>query len=131
MYDNIASLRFVKGSNNETLATAMVSAEGEVMEFRTHIPAEGRVEDWMTSVLEEMRTTNRLITKEAVFYYCENTSRLVSGSRFFQTQDILQTCPFSHACYFLRGRNSPVNKLPQKLDISVFYAIGKTPMKIH
>lgn len=83
MYDNIASLRFVKGSNNETLATAMVSAEGEVMEFRTHIPAEGRVEDWMTSVLEEMRTTNRLITKEAVFYYCENTSRLVSDSKFF------------------------------------------------
>ena len=75
MYDNIASLRFTKGSNNETLATAMISAEGEVMEFRNHIPAEGRVEDWMTSVLEEMRTTNRLITKEAVFFYCENTTR--------------------------------------------------------
>ena len=81
MYDNIASLRFVKGSNSETLATAMISAEGEVMEFRTHIPAEGRVEDWMTSVLEEMRTTNRLITKEAVFYYCENTSRYVCPKR--------------------------------------------------
>ena len=83
MYDNIAALRFTKGSNNETLATAMISAEGEVMEFRTHIPAEGRVEDWMTSVLEEMRTTNRLITKEAVFYYCENQTRLASVEHCF------------------------------------------------
>ena len=77
MFDNIASLRFSKGSNQETLATAMISAEGEVMEFRTHIPAEGRVEDWMTNVLGEMRATNRLITKEAVFYYCDNKSRCV------------------------------------------------------
>lgn len=30
MYDNIASLRFQEGVNNETVATAMISAEGEV-----------------------------------------------------------------------------------------------------
>lgn len=78
MYDNIAALRFQDGSNNETLATAMISAEGEVMEFRKHIPAEGRVEDWMTSVLEEMRSTNRLITKEAIFFYSANKSRYTS-----------------------------------------------------
>jgi len=75
MYDNISALQFSKGNNNEVLATAMVSAEGEVMDFRNHIPAEGRVEDWMTNILEEMRITNRLITKEAVFFYCENVSR--------------------------------------------------------
>jgi dynein heavy chain len=75
MYDNIAALRFSKGNSNETLATAMISAEGEVMDFRTHVPAEGRVEDWMTSVLAEMRATNRLITKEAIFFYCENKKR--------------------------------------------------------
>lgn len=69
MYDNIASLRFQKGHNNEVLALSMVSSEGETMEFRTSVPAEGRVEDWMTAVLEEMRRTNRLITKEALFYY--------------------------------------------------------------
>jgi len=40
------------------------------MEFYKNIPAEGRVEDWMTNVLHEMRSTNRLITKEAVFTYC-------------------------------------------------------------
>ncbi|XP_072908128.1 dynein axonemal heavy chain 10 [Hemitrygon akajei] len=75
MYDNIASLRFQVGNENETLAAAMISAEGEVMEFRQMIPAEGRVEDWMTAVLGEMRRTNRLITKEAIFRYCETLSR--------------------------------------------------------
>lgn len=76
MYDNISSLRFQEGGNNETLATAMISAEGEVMEFRQNIAAEGRVEDWMTAVLEEMRSTNRLITKEALFYYgCDGKTR--------------------------------------------------------
>ncbi|XP_067862341.1 dynein axonemal heavy chain 10 [Heptranchias perlo] len=75
MYDNIASLKFQEGNDNETLAAAMVSAEGEVMEFRQPIPAEGRVEDWMTAVLVEMRKTNRLITKEAIFRYCESMTR--------------------------------------------------------
>ena len=72
MYDNISSLQFETGPNNEVLATAMVSSEGEVMEFRQAVTAEGRVEDWMTCVLDEMRKTNRRITKEAIFYYCAN-----------------------------------------------------------
>ncbi|XP_060580911.1 dynein axonemal heavy chain 10-like isoform X1 [Ruditapes philippinarum] len=76
MFDNISSLRFSKGNNNEALATAMISAEGEVMDFRTQVSAEGRVEDWMTSMLEEMRATNRLITKEAIFFYCESKKRV-------------------------------------------------------
>ncbi|XP_070572584.1 dynein axonemal heavy chain 10-like isoform X2 [Ptychodera flava] len=70
MYDNIASLRFEESaSSSELNAAAMISAEGEVMDFRKKIPAEGRVEDWMTNVLNEMRRTNRLITKEALFTY--------------------------------------------------------------
>uniref|UniRef100_UPI0037E7F8F2 dynein axonemal heavy chain 10 n=1 Tax=Semicossyphus pulcher TaxID=241346 RepID=UPI0037E7F8F2 len=76
MYDNIASLRFDVESNGETVAGAMVSAEGEVMELKKPIPVEGRVEEWMTGVLLEMRRTNRLITKEAVFRYCEDRSRV-------------------------------------------------------
>ncbi|KAM3867513.1 dynein axonemal heavy chain 10 [Diretmus argenteus] len=76
MYDNIASLRFDVGSNGETVAGAMVSAEGEVMELKKTIPAEGKVEDWMTGVLLEMRRTNRLITKEAIFRYCADMSRV-------------------------------------------------------
>lgn len=77
MYDNVASLRLVKGNDNVTVAQAMISAEKEVMEFRQHILAEGRVEDWMTKVLAEMRRTNRLITKESVYYYRHKKTRLL------------------------------------------------------
>lgn len=77
MYDNIASLRFDVESNGETVAGAMVSAEGEVMELKKSIPVEGRVEEWMTGILLEMRRTNRLITKEAIFHYCEDRGRCV------------------------------------------------------
>ncbi|XP_054248884.1 dynein axonemal heavy chain 10 [Indicator indicator] len=76
MYDNIASLRFQDGDGDEKIATAMISAEGEVMEFRQAVSAKGRVENWMTAVLEEMRRTNRLLTKEAIFRYCEDRSRV-------------------------------------------------------
>ncbi|XP_027024931.2 dynein axonemal heavy chain 10 isoform X2 [Tachysurus fulvidraco] len=76
MYDNIASLRFDTGMSGETVVGAMVSAEGEVMDFRQVVPAEGRVEEWMTAVLLEMKRTNRLITKEAIFFYQHHKSRV-------------------------------------------------------
>ncbi|XP_010291294.1 PREDICTED: dynein heavy chain 10, axonemal, partial [Phaethon lepturus] len=76
MFDNIASLRFQDGDGDEKIATAMISAEEEVMEFRQAVAAEGRVENWMTAVLAEMRRTNRLLTKEAIFRYCEDRSRV-------------------------------------------------------
>ncbi|XP_038008579.1 dynein heavy chain 10, axonemal [Motacilla alba alba] len=76
MFDNVASLRFKDGDNDEKIATAMISAEGEVMEFRQDVPAVGRVENWMTVVLEEMRRSNRRLTKEAIFRYCEDRSRV-------------------------------------------------------
>ncbi|XP_066511362.1 dynein axonemal heavy chain 10-like isoform X1 [Hoplias malabaricus] len=76
MYDNIASLQFEEGANGEQVAAALVSAEGEVMELKQSVPADGRVEDWMTAVLLEMRRTNRLITKEAIFFYNHKKSRV-------------------------------------------------------
>ncbi|XP_067084612.1 dynein axonemal heavy chain 10 [Osmerus mordax] len=76
MYDNIAALRFDVGANGEAVAGALVSAEGEVMDLRQAVPAEGRVEEWMTGVLLEMRRTNRLITKDAIFHYCEDRGRV-------------------------------------------------------
>ena len=77
MFDNIAKLKFVEGHNGEHNATAMISAEGEMMDFRTHVTAEGKVEDWMTDVLNEMRRTNRLITKESIFKYLDGMTRCV------------------------------------------------------
>ena len=75
MFDNIAKLRFNPGPSGEQIAAAMISGEGEEMEYRTGVVAEGRVEDWMTEVLNEMRRTNRLVTKESVFYYCDDKTR--------------------------------------------------------
>ena len=43
------------------------------MDFTKPVAAEGRVEDWMLAVLEEMRISNRWITKNAVFDYCYKT----------------------------------------------------------
>lgn len=63
-------------TGNVTQALAMISAEGEVMDFRQPVLAEGRVEDWMTRVLAEMRRTNRLITKEAIYYYRYQKNRV-------------------------------------------------------
>ncbi|XP_058137242.1 dynein axonemal heavy chain 10 [Dasypus novemcinctus] len=91
MYDNIAALRFNDGESGEKLVSAMISAEGEVMEFRKIIRAEGRVEDWMTAVLNEMRRTNRLITKEAIFRYCEDRSR-VDWMLLYQGMVVLAAC---------------------------------------
>ena len=76
MYDNIAALEFNDGMNGEKIASAMISAEKEKLTFKKAIVAEGRVEDWMTAVLEEMRSTNRLVTKEAVFNYGTEKSRV-------------------------------------------------------
>lgn len=81
MFDNIGSLRFAKQisniSNNsqQIEVTAMISSEGEVMEFRTPQLVSKNVEDWMTLVEEEMKRTNYLITKESIFYYRANKSR--------------------------------------------------------
>ncbi|CAF3566931.1 unnamed protein product [Rotaria sordida] len=76
MFDNIASLRLIKVSDTITQAQAMISAEKEEMQFKQSVITEGRVEDWMTKVLEEMRRTNKTITKEAVYYYRFRKTRI-------------------------------------------------------
>ena len=59
MFDNISSLRFQAGSSDETLASAMISSEGEVMDFRQAITTEGRVEDWNDKCLEWNETNEQ------------------------------------------------------------------------
>ena len=59
MFDNIAKLRFDQGSSGEPLANAMISGEGEMMEYRQGVVAEGKVEDWMTQV-----QYNKLLTQD-------------------------------------------------------------------
>lgn len=93
MFDNIAKLRFDKGSNQEPMANAMISSEGEMMEYRQAIVAEGKVEDWMTLVLDEMRRTNQLLTKESIFHYCHDKSRFGTIKR----------CPLLGCCLLFGG----------------------------
>lgn len=69
MFDNIGSLRLVPNNIEEIVASAMVSCENEVMEFRTSISTDTRIETWMTGVLAEMQRTNRYITKKSIFDY--------------------------------------------------------------
>lgn len=68
MYDNIVRLHFETSSGYKTV-TAMISAEGEEMEFLRDVTADGKLEEWMLRTEAEMRNSNRLITKRAVFYY--------------------------------------------------------------
>lgn len=69
MFDNISSLRLEADSHDRSVASAMVSSEGEAMEFREAIVALGRVEDWMNAVVEAMRVATRYSTKKAIFDY--------------------------------------------------------------
>ena len=89
MFDNIAKLKFQTGSNGEPIAMGMISSEGEEMDFRTGIRPEGKVEHWMTQVLAEMRSTNRVITKEAIFYYGHEAKSRVGWVDSYQGMVIL------------------------------------------
>lgn len=72
MFDNIKSLAFSTSAMGEHVVTAMISSEGETMQFKNQVKTEGRVEDWMNDVLNEMRLSNRFITKKAIFDYGKN-----------------------------------------------------------
>ncbi|CAH0724307.1 unnamed protein product, partial [Brenthis ino] len=72
MFDNIRALDLYVDHTNRPVAAKMISAEGEIMDFRYVVYTEGRVEDWMNLVLNEMRNTNKFITKKAIFYYGKN-----------------------------------------------------------
>lgn len=69
MFDNVKSIRLKPDNNDRMAISAMISSEGEIMEYRQIQFAEGKVEDWMNDVLSEMRRSNRYITKKAIFDY--------------------------------------------------------------
>lgn len=72
MFDNIKSLTLMKSAMGKNVAVAMNSCEGEVLKFKSQVLTEGRVEEWMNDVLMEMRSSNRHITKKAIFDYGKN-----------------------------------------------------------
>ena len=70
MFDNVLKLTLGTG-RLEKYVTGMQSTEGETLEYRDPVLVEGRVEEWMDSVQNEMKRTNRRVHKEAVFYYAQ------------------------------------------------------------
>ena len=81
MFDNISGLNFIhldeNASNDESInAMGMISLEQEEMTFLTSIECQGKVEVWMSNVEKEMKRSNRWITKEAIFYYRYQQTRL-------------------------------------------------------
>jgi dynein heavy chain len=74
MFDNVNKLNFGTGKADKSV-TGMSSSEGEILAFRKPVSIEGRVEEWMTEIEQEMKKTNRIGHKEAIFYYA-STERL-------------------------------------------------------
>ncbi|XP_076299453.1 dynein axonemal heavy chain 10-like [Lasioglossum baleicum] len=69
MFDNLDKFRFETSSTDRPMAAALISCEKEVMDFRTHVLAEGKIEEWMVVATEEMKKSNRYLTKKAVYNY--------------------------------------------------------------
>lgn len=73
MFDNIKALRLETNQFDQVVVTAMISAEEEIMAFRSEVLTEGRIEDWMNDVVKEMRQSNRFLTKKAIYDYGKTT----------------------------------------------------------
>ena len=75
MFDNISALDFLD-EQNSLLAQAMISLEKEQMNFVNPVECNGKVEIWMSNIEQEMKESNRWITKQAIFYYRFKQTRL-------------------------------------------------------
>ncbi|CAH8443146.1 unnamed protein product [Heterobilharzia americana] len=77
MFDNIGKIKFTHSLHSSDIsASALISFEGETMIFNKPVFLVGKVEEWLTSMENEMQHTNRLLTKKAIFYYCNQKSRV-------------------------------------------------------
>ncbi|KAJ1332384.1 hypothetical protein BSLG_008688 [Batrachochytrium salamandrivorans] len=70
MFDNVLKLNFGTGKH-EKFIIGMSSSEGESLDFRRAVQIDERVEEWMTIVETEMKRSNRIIHKEAIFHYAD------------------------------------------------------------
>jgi dynein heavy chain len=70
MFDNVLKLNFGSGKHEKAI-TGMSSSEGEVLDFKRPVQIDGRVEEWMLAVENEMKKSNRTVHKEAIFRYAE------------------------------------------------------------
>jgi len=66
LFDNCKKIVFGKG---DKLMLGMVSDESEEYAFETPVKPEGKIEEWMNVVDDEMKSSLLTITKRAVFDY--------------------------------------------------------------
>jgi dynein heavy chain, axonemal len=66
LYNAVTSLKFSHGNR---VINGMSAKEGETFSFRTPIPVEGAVEEWMNVVDKRMAEALHRIIKEGVFHY--------------------------------------------------------------
>jgi dynein heavy chain len=69
MFDNLSKFTFTIDNHDRIVASALISSENEVMNFKNPVLADGNIETWMVMALDEMKRSNRFITKTAVFEY--------------------------------------------------------------
>jgi len=69
MFDNLDKFALVSDNTDRLIATALISSEREVMDFRNPVSTESQVEIWMGLALEEMKRSNRYLTKKAIYNY--------------------------------------------------------------
>lgn len=88
MFDNLDKFKLVPDSTDKLMVTALISCEGEIMEFRNPVTPKRNIEIWMGLALEEMKRSNRYLTKKAIynygkvyvkFVYTSLTYRILSG----------------------------------------------------
>jgi dynein heavy chain len=68
MFDNVSKLNFGTGKYDKYVV-GMSSSEGETLHYNRPTLIDGRVEEWMTGVEQEMKRSNRYLTKEAIYNY--------------------------------------------------------------
>lgn len=69
LFDGCKRLHF---ANNNKIIVGMESDEGEKYEFETPLKPEGKIEEWMNKVDEEMKATLLTMTKRSVFHYARS-----------------------------------------------------------
>lgn len=97
MFDNLGKMRFGVDSQDRTVITTFISCEGEEMELRSTVVAEGKIEEWMGAALKEMQISNKFLTKKAIYDYGQVKIALV-----FSYIIIMQLHEFNKLlCFFL------------------------------
>lgn len=68
LFDNCKALTFGQGNK---IITHMTSEEGEKFAFETPVKPEGKIEEWLVRVDNEMKRTLTIIAKKAVYQYAK------------------------------------------------------------